>query len=404
MPAALNPVVTTALDSEVGTTRRWAMLATSTLAQAAAAVMMHGPAFLLNALHDHDGLSLFQAGLVVAAPTIGVMVALVPWGLVTDRRGERLVLLLGLGLTAVFASAAALTSSVVGLALLLGLGGAAAAATNSASGRVVVGWFPPHRRGLAMGIRQMAQPVGVGIGAITISVIADAHGVHTALWVPAGLCAAAFLVVAAVVIDPPRPPRSEGSAPNPYRRDRYLARIHGVSVLLVVPQFVVWTFAAVWLVQDRDWSAAAAGALVAVAQVFGALGRIAAGQLSDMVSSRLRPLRWVAVAAAATMLLLGVTAGWGWWAALPLMVLATVVTVADNGLAFTAVAERAGPYWSGRALGIQNTAQFLTSSLVPPLGGLAVAELGYAAAFAIAAVFPVLAAPLVPTRQERPLT
>lgn len=397
-------MTSTLVSADVGTARRWAMLATSTLAQASAAVMMHGPAFLLNALHDQEGLSLFQAGVVVAAPTVGVMLALIPWGLVTDRRGERLVLLLGLGLTAVFATAAALTSDLVILTILLALGGAAAAATNSASGRVVVGWFPPHRRGLAMGIRQMAQPVGVGIGAISIAVIADARGVHTALLVPAALCAAAFVVVAAVVIDPPRPPRTEGSAPNPYRRDGYLGRVHGVSVLLVVPQFVVWTFALVWLVQDRDWSAAAAGTLVAVAQMLGALGRIAAGQLSDMVASRMRPLRWVAVAASATMLLLGLTADSGWWVAVALMVLATVVTVADNGLAFTAVAERAGPYWSGRALGVQNTAQFLTSSVVPPLGGLAVAEFGYAAAFMIAAAFPLLAAPLVPVRQERPLT
>ncbi len=58
------------------------------------------------------------------------------------------------------------------------------------------------------------------------------------------------------------------------------------------------------------------------------------------------------------------------------MVTATVLTVADNGLAFTAVAERAGPFWSGRALGIQNTAQFLAASAVPPLAGLAITHLG----------------------------
>ncbi len=86
---------------------------------------------------------------------------------------------------------------------------------------------------------------------------------------------------------------------------------------------------------------------------------------------------------------------------MPLIVLATVLTVADNGLAFTAVAERAGPYWSGRALGVQNTAQFLTSALVPPLGGLAITESGYAATFAAVALFPLLAVALVPVAEER---
>jgi MFS family permease len=402
---ALNRGVTITPEraAEVGTTRRWTMLGAGTLAQAAAAVMAHGPAFLIPALVDQEGLSLPVAGVVAAAPTLGVMLTLVAWGLLTDRRGERFVLLTGLVLTSVAGLAAVLSPGLVWLTVALFLGGASAASTSAASGRVVVGWFPPRRRGLAMGIRQMAQPVGVGVAAISIAVVADRQGVSAAMWVPTVATALAAVLVAAVVIDPPRPSRQDGNAANPYRGDRFLARIHGVSVLLVVPQFVVWTFALVWLVQDRGWSPGAAGGLVALAQVGGALGRIAAGQLSDVVGSRMRPLRWVAVAAGATMAVLGAAAGLDWAVAVPLVVLATVVTVADNGLAFTAVAERAGPFWSGRALGIQNTAQFLTSALVPPLGGLAVTYGGYPATFALAAVFPLLAIGLVPVDDEREL-
>lgn len=376
------------------------MLAASTLAQAATAVMVHGPAFLIPALHDQEGLSLARAGLVAAAPTVGVMLTLVLWGAVTDRRGERFVLLAGLGATAAAGLASATTGGVALLAVTLFLAGAAAASTNAASGRVVVGWFPPERRGLAMGVRQMAQPVGVGVAAISIAVVADRAGVHAALWVPTLACAVAAVVVALVVTDPPRPGARSGRVANPYRQDSYLARIHGVSVLLVVPQFLVWTFALVWLVQARGWEPAAAGTVVAVAQVAGALGRIAAGHLSDVVSSRMRPLRWVALAAAATMALLGLAATLDLAVAVLLMVVATVVTVADNGLAFTAVAERAGPFWSGRALGVQNTAQFLAASAVPPVAGVVVDRFGYAAAFALGALFPLLAAPLTPVREE----
>ena len=390
--------------ADVGTARRWSMLGASTLAQAAAAVMMHGPAFLIPVLHQREGLSLAQAGLVAAAPTIGVMATLVLWGIVSDRRGERFVLVVGLTATTLAGVASTLTTSTTLLAGTLFLAGASAASANSASGRVVVGWFPAGRRGLAMGVRQMAQPVGVGVAAISIAVVADRHGVQAALWVPTIACALAAALVALVVIDPPRPDPREGTAPNPYRRNGYLQRIHGVSVLLVVPQFLVWTFALVWLVQDRGWSPAAAGTLVAVTQIAGAFGRLAAGHLSDVVASRMRPLRWVALAAAAAMALLGLTAGLGWSVAVAVMLVATVLTVADNGLAFTAVAERAGPFWSGRALGIQNTAQFLAASAVPPVAGLVVAHLGYAAAFAISALFPVLAAPLVPVRDERELS
>jgi sugar phosphate permease len=389
------------ISPSISPARRWAMLGASTLAQAAAAVIVHGPAFLIPVLHEREGLSLAEAGLVAAAPTVGVMLTLVGWGMVSDRRGERFALLAGLVATTVAGATAALVGGTLLLAATLFLAGASAASTNSASGRVVVGWFPPGRRGLAMGIRQMAQPVGVGIAAVGIAVVADGHGAHAALWVPTVACAVAAVVVALVVLDPPRPDATGGPAPSPYRRDGFLVRIHAVSVLLVVPQFLVWTFALVWLVQARGWSPAAAGSAVAVAQVGGALGRILAGHLSDRVGSRLRPLRWVAVAAAVVMALLGLAAALGWSVAVALMVVATVLTVADNGLAFTAVAERAGPFWSGRALGIQNTAQFLTASAVPPLAGLAITHVGFAAVFAVGALFPVLAAPLVPVADER---
>ena len=379
------------------------MLGATVGAQAAASVAINGPAFLIPTLVDARQLSLAEAGTVAAMTLAGVMVALIGWGMVVDRIGERAVLLAGLGGSALAGAGATSVDSPVALGSLLFLVGVFAASSSSASGRVVVGWFPPRRRGLAMGIRQMAQPLGVGLGAVTLAVLAARHGVATALWVPVGVAALATVVVVAVVVDPPRAPHPSGTAPNPYRGNGFLARVHAVSVLLVVPQFTVWTFALAWLVDDRGWSPGAAGALVAGSQIAGALGRIAAGQLSDVVGSRMRPLRWVAVAAAVTMAALGWTAHQQWVVAVLLMVLATTVTVADNGLAFTAVAERAGPFWSGRALGVQNTAQFLAASAVAPLAGAAIGAWGYAACFALAAAFPVLAVPLVPTTQERAL-
>jgi len=392
MPATVDPAT-------VGTVRRWAMLAVSTGAQAAAAVTIHGPAFLIPVLHERRGLSLAAAALVAAAPMFGVMLTLVAWGWVVDRRGERFSLLAGLGATFVAGIASTRVHSTVLLAVALFFAGAAAASTGSASGRVVVGWFPARQRGLAMGIRQTAQPLGVGLAAITIAVVADRHGISTALLVPTVAAGVAAIAVALVVLDPPRPARKEGTAPNPYAADSFLARVHGVSVLLVVPQFLVWTFALVWLIDDRDWSPAAAGAMVALAQVFGALSRIAVGALSDRVGSRITVLRWVAVAAAATMALLGVTAGLDWAVSVVLMVVATMVTVADNGLAFTAVAERAGPFWSGRALGVQNTAQYLTAAVCAPVAGAAITHWGYPTAFALGTLAPLVALPLVPRNE-----
>jgi hypothetical protein len=83
-----------------------------------------------------------------------------------------------------------------------------------------------------------------------------------------------------------------------------------------------------------------------------------------------------------------------------LIIAASVVTVSDNGLAFTAIAEIAGLFWSGRALGTQNTSQLLTAGIVPPLFGGLIGVFGFPVAFAVCAVFPLLAIPAVPTAKR----
>lgn len=387
-------------DRQLSAARRWSMLGLGVLAQAAGAVFSNAPAFLIPTLTTQTGMSLPQAGLIAAAPTVGFLFTLFAWGIVVDRIGERRVLAIGLTATALAAAAAATSSSYVALGIFLLLGGMAASSANAASGRVVVGWFPAHRRGFAMGVRQMALPLGVAVAALTVPGLAAAHGIGWALAVPAAICAVAALACLLFVIDPPRPSRAaaaeQGLLDNPYRDQAVLWRIHGVSMLLVVPQYLVWTFALVWLMTDRHWSAASAGILITLTQLLGAAGRIAAGFWSDRVGSRMGPLRQVAAAAAVAMFALAVTDWLDSPVSVALLVVASVITVADNGLAFTAVAEISGPYWSGRALGAQNTSQYLAASLVPPVFGALIAALGFPAAFALAALCPAVAVPLVP--------
>ncbi len=83
------------------------------------------PAYLIPLLHLDRGVPLAQAGLLAAAPSLGMVMALVAWGAVTDRYGERWVIAAaGLALTAAFAFAAAAASGYVGLGVLFVLGGA----------------------------------------------------------------------------------------------------------------------------------------------------------------------------------------------------------------------------------------------------------------------------------------
>jgi MFS family permease len=389
--------------SSLRTPRPWLMLAVGGGSQAATALLISTPAYLIPLLHTQRGLSLAEAGLIATAPNVGVLLTLIVWGAATDRWGERLILVTGLGVAvggAVASIAATASGSYVLLALAFALCGIGAAATSATSGRVVIGWFPPERRGLAMGLRQTALPLGVAAGAVIVPPLAAGGEIAPPLIVGGVVVAVAALASALFIVNPPRPARAldaEGRPANPYRGDATLARIHLVSALLVVPQYALATFGLVWLIADQEWDALAAGIVVALAQLLGAGGRVAVGVLSDRVGSRLRPLRWVALAGIPLLLLTAAAGELHWAPAVAVFyILASCVSVADNGLAFTAVAEIAGAHWSGRALGTQNTGQYIAAAIVAPAFGALIAVTGYSAALALLALTPALAIPLVP--------
>lgn len=111
-------------------------------------------------------------------------------------------------------------------------------------------------------------------------------------------------------------------------------------------------------------------------------------------------MRQLAVASAGVLLLAALgDVTWSWLVVFALAI-GAVITVADNGLGYTATAEFAGAAWSGRALGAQNTAQNVAASLTPPVLGLIIGAHGYATAFACAAICPLLAILLTPVRAE----
>ncbi|EIV91094.1 MFS transporter [Frankia sp. QA3] len=378
--------------------RRWVVLAAGLLAMTAGCAFQYGLPYLIPALRA-EGLSLRAAGLLAACPTAGLLVSLVAWGAAADRFGERLVLASGLGLAGLVLGAASAVRNPLALGACLVLAGAAGASVHASSGRLILGWFAAHERGLAMGARQTAQPLGVAVAAIALPPLADT-GRGVALAFLAGLCVLAAAVAAAVTRDPARPPRPPDTpVASPYRTP-LLWRIHAASALLVVPQFAVATFAVVFLVDAHGWSAQGAGRLLAIAQLGGAAARLGAGVWSDRVGSRLLPMRILATATAAILAVLALAAATRAAVATGSLLLAAVLAVSTNGLAFTAVAENAGPHWAGRALGIHNTGQNAVAAATPPVLAALIDGHGYPTAFAATIVFPLLAAAAVPARRR----
>jgi MFS family permease len=383
---------------------RWTVMGVSLFVTASAFLFINGIAFLIPALQTSRGIQLPEAGLLSSMPSWGMVATLVLWGYVLDHVGERLVMTAGSALTAAAAYAAASVHSMVWVGVYLFLGGMAAASCNTAGGRLVSAWFPPHQRGLAMGIRQTAQPLGIALGALVMPALAE-RGPRAGLMLPALVCTVAAVASAIGIVNPPRKSRETATAQelaSPYRGSTVLWRIHAVAGLLMIPQTVTVTFMLVWLMSDHGWSVGVAGAWVTVSQLLGAAGRIAVGRWSDRVGSRMRPVRIIATAAASTLFLLALADHFNSRYEVPLMVAISVIAVLDNGLEATAITEFAGQFWSGRALGIQNTTQRVMAAAGPPLFGALIAAATYPTAWALCGLFPLVAIPLVPAKLVPP--
>ena len=362
---------------------RWAVLAAGTLAQASYSAIWFGVSVLGPALRHRYHLSLGQVGLLIACSLAGSTITLVPWGLAADRFGERSVIGLGLGASGGLLVAAGNTRGFAALTVLLFLAGAAGASVNSASGRAVMHWFGPAERGFALGIRQTAVPLG-GFAASLGLPHASGPGRGFVLL---GLgCLGAAALAAAVIHEGPRP--APEAVEMPPLRDRRLWFLAGGSAFLLAPQMCLVGFTVLFLHEKRGLAPGSAAAVLAGIQVVGIAARIAAGRWSDLLRSRIVPLRRIAlgstVLVAATSALVGAPLA----VLLPSLVLAGGLGMSWNGLSFTAAAELAGEARSGAAIGLQQTVLSVAGAILPGAFGAVVDATSWGLGFALVSLAP----------------
>jgi MFS family permease len=312
---------------------------------------------------------------------------LLPWGLLAGRFGERLVRGTGLGACGIVTAAAGYADSFQSLILLVGVVGALGTSVNAASGRAVMQWFPAAERGFALGVRQTAIPVGGLISALVL----PALSLRDSFLFLGALCIVGASFGVGVIRD------REGATEDDVLEPRGLAatlRDHRLWLLCLgssfylVAQLAVIGFLVLFLHDERGLTDAAAAGVLAAAQVVAAAMRIGGGRWSDRIGSRLHPLRVVGVASAVTLAVATAALSAPLALLIPAFVLAGGISMAWNGLSFTAAAEIAGRSRSGAALGMQQSALAAAGAIVPPAFAAVVAASSWRIGFAGAAVFP----------------
>jgi len=367
---------------------RWVVLAAGTLAQASFSVSSVGLPGLSLALKSHYGLTLRETGVVLAAIGIGMLFTLLPWGLVADRADERWVIAAGLSGAAALLAVASTTHSFGAVTGVLVGVGALGASVNAASGRAIMAWFPRDELGLALGIRQTAIPIGGAIGAALLPVLGSSGSTRPAFLFLAGACATGAVVAVAFVRGGAKGEPELGDVSRPLR-DPYMWLLGTGTGLYLLAQIGITSFVVLFLHDDRHVSKYGAGAVLTAIYVLAVAARIGSGRISDRLGNRLGPLRAIGVALALVTAAVAAATDAPLALLVPLFIVAGVLSMSWNGLAYAAAAETAGAARTGAALGFQQTLLGVVVAGAPPAVA-AVAAHSWRLAFFLAAAGPAL--------------
>ncbi|CAH2892577.1 MAG: Uncharacterized MFS-type transporter [uncultured Paraburkholderia sp.] len=402
---------------------RWKVLGVGFAANASFSAAFSGvpttAVYLRSGYHlGNDGL-----GLVLGMLGLGIAVSELPWGLLTDRWGDRRVLLLGLlstaaalaGLALFAAPSGAQVPHIATLALGLLLVGLLGSSVNGSSGRAVMAWFREGERGLAMSIRQTAVPAGGGVGALLLPLLAARFGFVSVYAVLALACA----ITAAFAWQWLHEPTHADAVPvahgaNPVARSPLgeigIWRVALGAGAFCVPQLAVVTFGTVFLHDFGHAGVLTISVAMAAVQVGAAIARVWSGRWTDRRGNRRAYMRGCSLPTAVLFAALALATGVVGMqhAAMPtvglilasMIVLGGVSASAWHGVAFTELATLAGTQRAGTALAIGNTCVFLmlffTPLAIPPLLSLG----SWPMVWAVASISALIALPVFPRVQR----
>jgi MFS family permease len=322
-------------------------------------------------LADDFGLGLAGLGAVLTAGFLGAGLSLLGAGIVVDRLGSRAAMATGTIIGSIALAVAGTVEDALQLGLALVAFGIGSSVVTIAGVGALFRAYPVERRAWALGVRQMAVPLGGAIGAVLVPALEAVGGVSTVLFAAAvavGLSGAAFAVAA----DSVRGDRQT-------RGFRTILRAPGMRRLLVVAALyvIVLQAALVYAVpaaRAAHLSALAAGATFFAIQVAAGVARVVWGLIADRDAGRrrARTLAEAGVVAAVGALLFAAALHQGAAAAVSAAVVLGFGALGWNALVYVSAGERAPPQLSGRSVAVAATVIFGLSALAtPPLGTLA---------------------------------
>lgn len=353
---------------------RWVVLGIATLMQLGVSLPQQTPAAIGPVLGHALGLSRTELGLLTSAIWGGMLIGMLPFGVLVDRYGERWTLLIGGLLLAVCLLLASRATTFQPLFLALVPAAIGASAASPGGTRALAAWFEPRLRGTAMGIRQTGVTGAGVLAAVILPPIALAFGWQAAFVTVAVLALAGILAFALLYREPPASSRRARAPFDPglLLSSRVWLAATAYGWVFMGALGCVVAYLAVSLNQDAGVGPVQAGLLLALLQVGGIAGRLGFGVLSDRAGGRGRVMALsggLAVLSCLAMALLGHGAvGLAGLAAIAFLL--GLSCMGWNALYITLSAEAVPIENAATAVGTGTSITFLGMFAVPPVFGL----------------------------------
>lgn len=378
---------------------RYEVLGLFTGSMVAASLFVMSTGTLLPFLETAFHLGQTQLGLILSAQMVGAVATTAICGMLTDRYGDKAVVLWSGWFMGAALLAASFAHSFNWLLFWLLLYGIGYAAVTPAGSHAIVFFFKKEERGFAMGVRQCGVPLAGVVGSLLLPAIALHFDYQWAL-VTAGVATIAACSAASVFYREPQELSGERASLRDVlaemltiARESRLILVTLTSMVLICAQLVLMAFLTLTLVHETGRGVPTAVGLFTLSQVAAIAGRLSWGWASDHIfkGSRSIPLAIVCVVCAAVAFAVSLIAPTTpLWAITAIVILLGFTAEGWLGLGVIAIAEIGGEEHSGSALGVALTWIFVAAFLAPAIFGALAETHGYAFAWRSLALLQVL--------------
>ena len=248
---------------------------------------------VLPAIQEEFSLSDSQLGLMSGSLFLGLAILAVPCGLAVDRFSRKYMITL---MTLVWSAATwstGMAKSFGGLVAARIVVGAGEAGYNPAGYSLIAAWYPERMRGTMVGMFNMAQPLGIGLGIVLAGHLASEFGWRTVF----GVLALPGAILALVMMFAPDYKTSKldkgasetikpgiGESLRYIKNNRTLKLIYLAQLPITLYIMTCGIWGPTFFIRQYGLSLSSAATAVGIITIIAGFGALCGGYFSDRVS------------------------------------------------------------------------------------------------------------------------